>query len=184
MNRRILAGLLGGLAAFVWSSIAHTVLPIGQAGISTIPNEKAALESLAREIPGPGLYLFPAPSEDPAQTQADMMASYRDNPSGFLVYNPPGRVFSFPRLLIVELVGTVLAGLLAAALLLRTPLPVGRGALLGAGLGLFASLSVVLSYWNWYDFPTAFALGEATDQIVGWVIGGAVIAMVGGRVRG
>ncbi len=115
MNRRILAGLLGGLAAFVWSSIAHMVLPLGEAGVSTIPNEKAVLETLEREVPGAGLYLFPAPSDDPTQAQADMMASYRDNPSGVLVYTPPGRTFSFPKLLGVELAGTLLAGLIAAA---------------------------------------------------------------------
>ena len=183
MNRKILAGLLGGLAAFVWSSIAHMALPIGQAGISTLPNEKAVLTTLAQEMPKGGLYLFPAPSADPAQAQADMMASYRDNPSGLLVYNPPGRVFSFPQLLLAELAGTLLAGLVAAAVLLRSPLPVARGALLGAGLGLFTWLAVTLSYWNWYNFPSAYVLGEATDQAVGWLIGGAVIAMIGGRGR-
>jgi hypothetical protein len=92
-------------------------------------------------------------------------------------------VFSFPQLLAAELAGTLLAGLLGAAILLRRPLTVGHGALLGAGLGLFVWLSVTLSYWNWYGFPTAYALGEATDQTVGWLIGGAVIAMVGGRER-
>ena len=65
------------------------------------------------------------------------MASYRDNPSGVLVYTPPGRTFSFPKLLGVELAGTLLAGLIAAAVLLRAPLSVGRGALHGACLGLF-----------------------------------------------
>ena len=159
------------------------MLPLGEAGVSTIPNEKAVLETLEREVPGAGLYLFPAPSDDPTQAQADMMASYRDNPSGVLVYTPPGRTFSFPKLLGVELAGTLLAGLIAAAVLLRAPLPVGRGALLGACLGLFTWFSVSLSYWNWYDFPRAYVLAEGADQMVGWLIGGAVIAMVGGRAR-
>ena len=183
MNRRILAGLLGGLAAFVWSSVAHMVLPLGEAGVSTIPNEKAVLETLEREVPGAGLYLFPAPSNDPTQAQADMMASYRDNPSGVLVYTPPGRTFSFPKLLGVELAGTLFAGLIAAAVMMRAPLSIGRGALIGANLGIFTWLCVSLSYWNWYDFPSAYVWAEGADQVVGWLIGGVVIAMIGGRAR-
>jgi hypothetical protein len=34
MTKRILlAGLLGGLAMFIWQSVAHVVLPLGEAGI-------------------------------------------------------------------------------------------------------------------------------------------------------
>jgi heme exporter protein D len=183
MNRKILAGVLGGLVAFVWSSIAHTVLPLGQAGVSTLPNEQAVLATLKREVPRAGLYLFPAPSDDPAQAQADPMASYRDNPSGVLVYNPPGRTVSFPNLLGVELVGTLFAGLIAGALMMRAPLSIGQGALIGANLGIFTWLCVSLSYWNWYDFPSAYVWAEGADQVVGWLLGGVVIAMVGGRTR-
>ena len=63
MTRRIVAGLLGGLAAFIWSSIAHTATPIAEAGVSTLPNEEAVLASLQRDLPAEGLYLFPAPVE-------------------------------------------------------------------------------------------------------------------------
>jgi len=43
MTRVFLAGILGGIAMFVWTSIAHTVLPLGEAGIREIPNEKTVL---------------------------------------------------------------------------------------------------------------------------------------------
>ena len=33
MKRIILAALLGGIAMFVWSSIAHMALPLGEAGV-------------------------------------------------------------------------------------------------------------------------------------------------------
>jgi hypothetical protein len=183
MGRRILAGLLGGVAAFVWSSISHMALPLGEAGVSQLSNESAVLDTLKREVPAAGLYLFPAPTDSSAEAQAELMERYQTGPSGVLVYLPPGRTFSFPKLLGVELVSTLLAGMIAACVLMRTPLTVGRGALLGAGLGLFTWLSISLSYWNWYDFPTNYVLAEGADQLIGWILGGAVIAMVASRRR-
>lgn len=39
MTRRILlAGVLGGLAMFLWASVAHMVLGLGSLGIQDIPN--------------------------------------------------------------------------------------------------------------------------------------------------
>jgi hypothetical protein len=35
-KRALLAGLLGGIAMFIWSSLAHMVLPL-EAGIKEIP---------------------------------------------------------------------------------------------------------------------------------------------------
>ena len=42
-KRVLLAGLLGGIAMFAWTSLAHMVLPLGDAGIKEIPNEKGVL---------------------------------------------------------------------------------------------------------------------------------------------
>ena len=45
-------------------------------------------------------------------------------------------------------------------------------------LGVFAWLSISVSYWNWYHFPTAYIAGEAIDQVGGWLFGGIVLAAV------
>jgi len=39
MKRIFLAALLGAIAMFIWTSIAHMALPLGEAGIREIPNE-------------------------------------------------------------------------------------------------------------------------------------------------
>ena len=39
MMRIFLAGLLGGIAMFIWTSIAHMALPLGDTGVREIPNE-------------------------------------------------------------------------------------------------------------------------------------------------
>jgi hypothetical protein len=67
MNTRIfLAGLFGGIAMFIWSSIAHMALPLGEAGIKEIPNESSVLEAMRSNIgKKPGLYFFPGPGAGP-----------------------------------------------------------------------------------------------------------------------
>jgi hypothetical protein len=39
-KRIILAGVLGGIAMFIWTAIAHMALPLGEAGIGEIPTTK------------------------------------------------------------------------------------------------------------------------------------------------
>ena len=41
--RILIAGILGGIVMFIWTSIAHMALPLGEAGINEIPNESAVL---------------------------------------------------------------------------------------------------------------------------------------------
>ena len=58
--RIFLAGVLGGIAMFVWTSIAHMALPLGEAGINEIPNESAVLGAMQSSIGDKtGLYIFP-----------------------------------------------------------------------------------------------------------------------------
>ena len=56
----LLAGFLGAVAMFIWTSIAHMALPLGEAGISEIPNEQAVLAAMQSNIAEKsGLYFFP-----------------------------------------------------------------------------------------------------------------------------
>src|SRR5262245_50464095 len=43
MGRKLLAGILGGVAFFAWSFVAHVVLPLGQTGTQPMPNEQAVI---------------------------------------------------------------------------------------------------------------------------------------------
>ena len=47
---------------FVWTSIAHMALPLGEAGINEIPNESAVLSAMQSSMGDKtGLYVFPQP---------------------------------------------------------------------------------------------------------------------------
>ena len=58
--RILVAGIAGGIVMFVWTSIAHMALPLGEAGINEIPNESALLSAMQSSIGDKtGLYIFP-----------------------------------------------------------------------------------------------------------------------------
>jgi hypothetical protein len=44
--RILLAGVFGGIAMFIWTSIAHMALPLGEAGVKEIPNESTVLNAM------------------------------------------------------------------------------------------------------------------------------------------
>src|SRR5213593_2117128 len=98
MNRILLASLLGGIAMFVWSAIAHMALPLGDAGIREIPNEPAVLSALQGNIAEqtglyyfPGLGLGPNPThEQRSEAMKNMAPKLARHPTGLLMYHPAG----------------------------------------------------------------------------------------------
>ncbi len=95
---------------FVWTSIAHMALPLGEAGINEIPNESAVLGAMQSSIGDKtGLYIFPglgvgknATREEKSEAMKQMQQRIAANPSGILMYHPPGRPFAFGKALAVE----------------------------------------------------------------------------------
>ena len=70
-SRIFLAGILGGIVMFIWSFIGHDVLPLGQAGVSQVPNEQSFRDNLATTLTDRGLYMFPWPHVDPNATSKE-----------------------------------------------------------------------------------------------------------------
>src|ERR1044071_7991876 len=126
MAKKLLAAVLGGLAFFLWSFVAHDFLPLGKTRIKEIPNEQPVLDSMKANMPEPGLYLLPGlgipENATRAQQSDDMEARMHEvetGPSGLLVYHPSLN-FSFGKALVVELVTNIFQVFLAVLLLGQT----------------------------------------------------------------
>jgi hypothetical protein len=167
--RILIAGLLGGLAMFIWSSAAH-MSPLGRVGISTLPDESATVANLASAIGDHGgLYLFPV---DMSGTPSSATA-----PGGFLAYNPHAPMAMLPGNLIVEFLTETVEAILAAWLLAQTALAayamrVGFVTV----VGIVGAITTNVPYWNWYTFPTAYTLCYAFIEVVGYLVAGLAIA--------
>ena len=188
MNRIFLAALFGAIAIFLWTFIAHMVLPLGEAGIREIPNEAAVLSAMQSNIADEaGLYVFPGfglgpnPSRE-AQREAmnHMDEKLKQHPSGILLYHPAGsRPFVIVRHLAIEFATEFLEALLVIYLLSLTRLTT-FGARVGfvTVAGVLAAIATSISYWNWYGFPAVYTSAYMLIEVVGFFCIGLVAAFV------
>ena len=183
--RILLAGIAGGLLLFFWGAFSHTVLPLGEVGVDMIRNEDAVMSAMKSNITEPGLYFYPGMegghSSDPA-VQAAWEAKYKAGPRGILIYHPTGSEVMPPSMLVTEAISNILACIVAAFVISMTALSFLGRVFTAALFGLVSWLSVDVSYWNWYGFPTDYITAQAVDQVVGWLLAGfGIAALVKGR---
>jgi len=175
MNKRVfLAGVLGAVAMFLWSGLAHMALPLGEAGVQQIDKEDALLSTLQSTVSSHGLYMFPkmVPGTDEAQYQKKIASG----PSGLLIYFP-SRDWSFGKSLALEFVTELLQALIAAYLLSLTTLSAFGGRFgFYVILGLLAAIATNISYWNWYGFPVTYTASYIFMGWVGYLCAGLVAA--------
>lgn len=183
----LLAGIFGGIVMFIWTSIAHMALPLGEAGINEIPNESAVLGAMQGNIGDKtGLYIFPglgvgknATREEKSEAMKQMQQRIAANPSGILMYYPPGRPFAFGKSLVVEFSTEVLQAILVIWLLAQTRIG-SLGGRVGFVLiaGILAAITTNVSYWNWYGFPGVYTASYILIEIVGFFLVGIVAALL------
>jgi hypothetical protein len=170
MLRILIAGLLGAIAMYVWSSIAHVATPLGTLGVSTLPSESVTVDNLASSIGDTGgLFLFPM--------NMNASASVATAPGGLLVYNPKSPTGMQPSNLILEFATELVESILAAWLLAQTAL---AGFVQRVGfvtvIGVIGAIVTNVPYWNWYAFPLTFTLAQMFVTIVAYLAAGVAIA--------
>jgi hypothetical protein len=187
IKRVLLAGVIGGVAMFIWTSVAHMVLPLGQTGIQEIPNEGSVLSAMHSSLgEKSGFYMFPGMALGPNPTreqQRSAMEHYGEklavNPSGLVIYHPPGAKALRPGQLITEFLTEVIEALIVVFLLAQTRLT-SFGSRVGfvTLAGVLAAITTNISYWNWYGFPGSYTVAYMSIEIVGYVIIGMVAALI------
>jgi hypothetical protein len=172
---------------FIWTSIAHMALPLGEAGISEIPNEAAVLDAMQTNIgDNTGLYIFPglgvgknASRQEKSEAMKHMGEKIAANPSGILMYHGPGRPFALGKSLGIEFVTELLESILVVFLLAQARLGsfAGRvGFVLVAGI--LSAMATNISYWNWYGFPGVYTASYMVIQIIGFFLVGIVAGII------
>jgi len=184
-RKTILGGIIGAVVVFIVSSLWHTVLGLGEIGIKAVPNEDAVQTALRSVITEPGFYIFPAPNMTAGRTkeqkQADFasyQAKYRQGPRGILIYSPGGTDFKFPKAMLNQFIFNLAAALILAWILAAgaAGTTYGTRVLIVFLASIFAGIVILLPYWNWYEFPLSYVLGDIAGWAVSWFCGGLVMA--------
>jgi hypothetical protein len=178
--RILIAGFLGAIAMFVWTSIAHMATPLANTGFSHVSDEAPLLAQMQKSIGTKGgLYFFPWIDPKDPKMMEKYAAKMPTTPSGLLLYHPPGASTDMTKPLILEFVKELAESLIAAFLL-------GWAAIAGFGartgfvvlIGVAASISTNASYWIWYGFPCSYTLANIAITLIGYLAAGLAIAAV------
>jgi hypothetical protein len=181
MFRVLVGALAAGAVVFVWGAVAHTLLPIGEMGIQSIPNEDSLLRPMQEAIRASGFYFFPGIDRSkslPKSEQEAWEAKVKKGPTGILIVQTNGSEAMSPKQLLTEFATGVVAALLAGIVLTQVKGNYAMRVLVVLLMAAFGLASIVVSYWNWFGFPTDYVLGAAIDEMVGWLLGGLVLAAI------
>lgn len=181
MARIVLGGVVGGVVLFFWGFVAHMLLPLGDLGIKSLPNDDALSAAIKQDVRESGLYMLPG--MDPSQAaSAEAMEAYTakvaKGPSGLMVLFPGGRDLSLARHLPIELGTNVASSLLAAVLVSQLRPGFLRRVGVVTLVGLLASILTLVPYWNWYGFPADFTLAQIAENVIGSFLVGLVLAAI------
>jgi hypothetical protein len=183
VKRIILGGLLGGILVFNWGFVAHMVLPLGRMGVHVLPDEAPVVDPIRSAVKEPGFYVFPGMDMCGKASESEQQAwqeKAKQGPVGVLIVRPRGSEFVMSRLLLTEVGTNIVSALLAALLLAQVRVTAGywtRVAFVTL-FGVFAFVTILTPYWNWYYFPADFVATEAIEHAVGWFLAGLVLAAV------
>ncbi|MEY2505125.1 MAG: hypothetical protein QOG27_1405 [Verrucomicrobiota bacterium] len=191
-TRIFFAGVLGAVAMFAWTAIAHMALPLGEAGVQNTMDDAALLSAMKSTVKDKdGLYVYPTMGLPPDATHAQQSAAMEKypeklekNPSGFFIYHPAGsRPMNMGKFLSIEFITELCEALLAVWLLAQTRIVTfgGRVGFITAA-GIMAAIATNVSYWNWWGFPTVYTASYMFIQLIGFFLVGVVAAIMFRRV--
>src|SRR5437763_8376730 len=185
-TRAFLAAILGGIAMFIWSFIAHDLLPLGEMGMREFKDEAAVLDALKTNLgDARGLYHFPGHRPGPNATRQEKsdamkraMEKAASGPSGLLIYHP-SREFTFGKLLGIEFATEVLEAILVISLLPPASIDSLAGRVGFVFLdGILPAITTNVPYWNWYGFPSNYTAAYMSIEIIGFLYVGLVAALL------
>lgn len=181
----ILGTILGGLAAFLWSSISWELIGWHEKTMVAFHNEEEVSAAIAAHAGEDGTYILPSMPPTggmtPEQKKDVMAAVMQKMHAGPIMVAAVrrGGFGSYTRGLIVQLLSLMAAALLLTWLLLQTSgLSYARRVAFLAIAGLAASVIVDLPNWNWWGFSGAYTAVNLADSTVTWLVAGLVIAKV------
>ena len=190
MSKITIGGVIAGVIMFLWSFVAHMVLPIGMMGISSTTNEDAVLAAL-KSANASGLYMMPGYEVLQAKSSAEQQAAMKVTAekakitgSAFIVYRPEGGAEINLKTLGLSLAADIVAcwifgfALWAAMPRIRT---FNMRVWLVMIMGLLPFVLGDFGNWNWYEFPSMYGFGRALDYSVGAVFAGMFLAWWFGR---
>jgi hypothetical protein len=181
----VLGTILGGLVAFVWSSVSWELLGWHEKTMVSFQNEDEVSAVIASHAAKDGTYILPGmpptegmTAEQQKAAKAALMEKMQKGPIMIAAVRRAG-FGSFARGLIIQVLSLMAAAFLLTWLLLQTSgLRYRKRVMFIAIAGLAASVIVDLPNWNWWGFSGVYTAVNLIDVTITWLLAGLVIAKV------
>ncbi len=161
--------IIGGIVVFIWSMFSWVVLPMHSVTINQFTEPAEVEACLTRYAPLDGVYVTPD-MDAKAEERAGKSFIFVNMRRGLDLNSIAGQLTSS---IITQMIGAFLI----TYLLLRAKVSkywnrVWFITAIGAIAGILGSLPL----WTWWHFPGMWTFLQIFDLVVGWFIGGLVIA--------
>ena len=179
--RLLLAALLGGVTMFMWGAFSHMVLNFEGSMIHQIPNEAAVVAAMKDNIKEDGVYALPGIDMTHQPSPEEMnawSAAYERGPTAMVFYHTRGADVFTPHQFGVQFLADFGAALFGSLILFLAAVSWGRGVAIATMIGLAGWCTLEIPYWDWYRFPWEFIRADLIDQVLGWLLAGAVMAFI------
>ena len=186
MRKSLLLGtILGGLAAFLWSSISWEVIGWHEKTLLTFQNDEGVAAVLLSHTTQSGTYLLPGGPQQEGMTaeqkkaaQTVLMERMQRGPIMFAAVRREG-FGSYARGLVIQILSLMAAAFLLTWLLLQTRgLTYWKRVIFLAVVGLAAGVISDLPNWNWWGFSGLYTAVNVADFTLTWLFAGLIIAKV------
>ncbi len=181
----MLGGIAGGVALFVWSVVAWTLIPLHASTVRRLAAEDRVVEALVAARTPAGFYVIPAPPDTAGMAEEQATAAENAweeragrGPVATLAYRPEGRAPNRMFRPMARGLGLALVASLFSAWALsraRIASHFGRVAFV-LGMGLFAWVLGPAMMWNAFSYPADYTVAVLVDALAGWAIVGVVQA--------
>ena len=184
MKKIIIAGLIGAVTLFIWSSVSHMALGWHESYTLRFNDEDAITAILSKECPEAGIYALPNPVMEGLSSEeatAAWQAAVKQHETGITFFGAVGKKSgnSFGKMLTIQFLNNCFCFLIIAMLLCcQGPKPFLHRVLFVELVALLAFVGFMVPLWSWYGFSGTYILVNLFDTLIGWGLPGAMTALV------
>jgi hypothetical protein len=185
-GKLLLSSLATAVALMLWGFLFWTVISMRFNVLHPPPNDQAVAQVLHDNIPATGTYYYPMPMHDAAanndaSAEEAWMKKAKSGPVFMLSYRADGADPMDGMTYLWGFIQFAVSAMLVGGLMLMA-LPqltsYGRRVRFVFLAGLFGAFFIDTSQPIWFQMPWDFHLFNGAFHVVGWLIGGAVMAAI------
>lgn len=166
----IRCSIVGGVIVFLWLMVSWMFIPFHKGNLQKFVDESEVTSCVTRYAPKDGTYVIPSWEETEKGTAKDV-------PFIFVNVQRGVDFSSMTKNIVCGLITQIIGAALITYLLLKAKtMKYWNRVYFVTIVGLAVAILGTVPAWNWWHFPTSWALLEMFDLIVGWFLGGMVIS--------